>query len=165
MKLLKTKHLEDTFQRTSTHAATPATLQAGLRKRQWPPLIVSEPTLICNCWTYGHRFWHSSLIPHGLWRSGCRGPWNKDTSIQKKQVEVAYLQFCQEGAKDHLKFGASCLPPSFSSSFNTYSLKMQIHLYTTLVPSTHDMTSNWQSCNYLTSKPITEQHFWATLEQ
>lgn len=105
----------------------------------------------------------SSLTPHRLWRSECQAPWNKGTSIQKKQ-EGLPLQFYKE-MKDQWKFEASSIPASFSSSFTTHSLKMQTHSATGLVPSVDDMTSNWQNCDCLTSKLITQRHFWATLKQ
>lgn len=127
MKLLKIKHLEETFQCTSTQGAPPLPiLQAGLRKEQWSLLIVSESTPICICCTYSPRFWHSSLLsyPTGYGELGVRLH-ETGTSVQSHAGSTLASQFCQE-VKDQLKFGASSLPTSFSSSF-PQSLKMHTH--------------------------------------
>lgn len=111
-------------------------MQAGLRKGQRPPLIVSEATLICICWTYGHRFWHSSPLsfPTGCGDMGVRLHETKIRASKKAgSTPLAVLPWRSEWPAE---FGASPLPTSFSSSF-THTPSKWKHTHTPHLISFH----------------------------
>lgn len=109
-------------------------------------------------------FGHPSLLSYPMGWEEVRVKLHETKALtSKRSRKNSYCSFVKKWrTSGNLRPLPSLLPSPAHSQHTPSKCK---HALPALVPSIDDMTSNWQSCDCLTSKLITQRRFWATLKQ